>query len=160
MGCVQQQPQIMMTFDDDSNEVTVSKDTNNNDHREYMDINQNIFNEYKEKERQIKQQTEVNTISLNQITLRVTNEISMLLHRNALQRNRLGSWWYSAIKNHKYWGIAMWNQREICILYDDEVEPQEEIVHKIELISGSFVCQHTHISSKNCLFDRAVFYQN
>lgn len=139
MGCIQQSQPPMINFDDDSNEATVSKDNDDYDH-------QTIYDEYKEILRDIKQQSEENMISLNQITLRVTNEISMLLHRNFdsnpsdfLQRKRLlGSWWYSAIKNHKNSGIAMWNNKKIKIIYDDELEPKQQIQHTIELIAGLF----------------------
>eukprot|EP01084_Bolivina_argentea_P318954 553236_1 len=131
------------------NIATVRQDSYDNDL--YIEDDEKYSN--KEIEREIVTKTESQIFTLNMCTLRVTNEISMLLHRNFkdeyitcsnsnyLQRNniRLGSWWYSAIKNLKYTGITMQNNIKVTIIYvDDGLLPKQKIENKIELISGLF----------------------
>ena len=110
--------------------------------------------EYKRMPREIASKIEEQTYTLNMVTLRVTNEISMLLHRNFkeeatdyLQRKRLGSWWYSAIKNRKYTGIIMQNNIKTTMIYEDDgLSPKQKIENKIVCISGLF---YTKINFKD-----------
>jgi len=92
--------------------------------------------------REVASTTTESKCTLNMVTLRVTNEISLLLHRNFNQQEfrgeRLGSWWYSVLKNHQYSGIAMQINKKMTILYDDGLEPDQKIENKIELIAGLF----------------------
>ena len=161
MGCVQYTPQAMIEFT--SHEQRTSNQPNVIINRKDTEEEEE---ELKKVPREIASQTEEQFFTLNQVTLRVTNEISLLIHRNFneqtsdfLQRKRLGSWWYSAIKNHKYSGILMQNNIKITIKYEDDgLSPTQKIENKIECISGLF---YTKINFKDdqlqITFDQSDF---
>lgn len=101
--------------------------------------------DFKYTPREIASTTTESHCSLSMVTLRVTDEISLLLHRNFTkdtlefhQTKPLGSWWYSVLKNHQYSGIAMQNNIKTTIVYDDGLSPPQKIENKIELIAGLF----------------------
>jgi len=150
MGCVQYTrpaPPIMAlehsTTTDDTQQHNVV--INRQDSEE-----EDLENDFKYLPREIASTTTESQCTLNMVTLRVTNEISLLLHRNfpdqdsyndtgdLITTKRLGSWWYSAIKTHQYSGIAMQNNTKTMIIYDDGLRPPTKIENKIELISGLF----------------------
>ena len=143
MGCVQHSRQPMIEFTANDAEITSNDQQNVVVNRKDSDEEEE---EYKTMPREIASQTEDQLFTLNMVTLRVTNEISMLIHRNFtentsdfLQRKRLGSWWYSAIKNHQYSGIIMQNNIKLTIKYEDDgLSPKQKIENKIECISGLF----------------------
>mmetsp|Transcript_45278 Transcript_45278/g.72348 ORF Transcript_45278/g.72348 Transcript_45278/m.72348 type:complete len:340 (+) Transcript_45278:50-1069(+) len=157
MGCLQSRETLMVELESNEQHGTdlehlqtanEAADVDNDNGEEFKyEITSNY--EVKTIERAIASKSEESYCELNTVTLRMTNEISMLLHRNFdaesmsnstaafLQQKRLGSWWYSAIKTHQYAGIAMINHVQLHIEYEEDGRsPRTKMDTKLELVSA------------------------